>query len=358
MWKTDGVTVALFAIDEHGTGIGSPSAETDDGRVAGAAGGAVRLCVVGQLSRHSCRRRRAHRALARRAAGTGAESIRDRRPHLRRGRRGRARHVRRRDPRGAAAAASPPGADRGRDAAAAGHRPDRPRRPAARVQRARIGQDQRQFRRPRLLQGPGRPQHRHLCQRRAHAQSVERRHRFLRSVAAARLAGQVFPRRDRGRGAAEIFRGFLYFDRPAARQLLRLGARRRLDLGALSDPRQPRSAIEPDERAAHGHRPRRHHRHFHRQFRGRRRAPAHRLPQACRLPGLCAGRYQHRGDQPRMVGSHGRAFDLRLAGDALAVRRAVVRACAAPSACTTKPSAAKWRKARCTRRSNSKPSAN
>ena len=31
--------------------------------------------------------------------------------------------------------------------------------------------------------------HRHLCQRRAHAQPVERRHRFLRSVAAARLAG-------------------------------------------------------------------------------------------------------------------------------------------------------------------------
>ena len=210
MWKTDGVTVALFAIDEHGTGIGSPSAETDDGRVAGAAGGALRLCVVGQLSRHSCRRRRAHRAFARRAAGTGAQSVRDRRPHLCRGRRGRARHVRRRNPRGAAAPASPPRADRGRDAAAASHRPDRPRRPAAGVERARIGQDRRQFRRPRLLQGPGRQGRRHLCQRRAHAESGKRRQGFLRSVAAPRLADQVFQGRDRGGGAAEIFRGFLH----------------------------------------------------------------------------------------------------------------------------------------------------
>ena len=108
IWKTDGVTVRTFAIDEHGTGIGSPPAETDDGRVAGAAGGALRLCVVGQLSRHSCCRRRAHRAFARRAAGTSAQGVRDRRPHLCRGRRDRARHVRRRYPRGAAAPASPP----------------------------------------------------------------------------------------------------------------------------------------------------------------------------------------------------------------------------------------------------------
>src|SRR6202035_5500386 len=60
IWKTQGVTVAIFAINEHGTGIGSPTAETDDGCVAGAARGALRLCVVGHLSRHPCLSRRAH----------------------------------------------------------------------------------------------------------------------------------------------------------------------------------------------------------------------------------------------------------------------------------------------------------
>ncbi len=87
---------------------------------------------------------------------------------------------------------------------------DRPRRPAAGVERARIRQDRRQFRRPRLLQGPGRQGRRHLCQRRAHAEFGKRRQRFLRSLPASRRAGQIFQRRDRGGGAAEIFRGFLY----------------------------------------------------------------------------------------------------------------------------------------------------
>ena len=47
-----------------------------------------------------------------------------------------------------------------------------------------LGQDRRQFRRPRLLQGPGRQGRRHLCERRAHAESGKRRQGFLRSVAA------------------------------------------------------------------------------------------------------------------------------------------------------------------------------
>ena len=55
---------------------------------------------------------------------------------------------------------------------------------------------------------------------------------------------------------------------------------------------------------------------------------------------------------------HRHPSDLRLAGDAACCSPCCGSRCAAPSACTTRPSAAKWRKARCTRRSSSKPSAN
>ena len=94
------------------------------------------------------------------------------------------------------------------DAATAGHRTDRPRRPAVRLERARSRQARRQFRRPRLFQGPARRRRRHLCERRAYAEFVLRRHRLFRSVAPPRPRRQL-QGRHRGGGAAGLFRAVL-----------------------------------------------------------------------------------------------------------------------------------------------------
>ena len=166
----------------------------------------------------------------------------------------------------------------------------------------RIGQDRRQFRRPRLLQGPDRQGRRHLCQRRAHAEFAQA------SAAISSICRGVWRRRtDRSDGVIAVavrpkyFEDFYDLIGQTPGSFLRLV---RADGSILarypsrtnrSQRLSPTSALRTaiDHGVTHGD--------VHRQFRGRRRSPAHRLSQACRLSGLCARRHQHRGDQPRMV---------------------------------------------------------
>ena len=117
--------------------IGHSASAADDGRLDRPAGRAVRVRILAQLSPRAGGRRRSHRALARHPARARAQGLPDRRARDRRGRRGPARHARRGDPAGAAAPAPAPEADRRRDAAIAGDRAHRSRRPPARLEPAR-----------------------------------------------------------------------------------------------------------------------------------------------------------------------------------------------------------------------------
>jgi hypothetical protein len=146
-----------LAVDEQSTGLSHPPAAIDDDRVGDPAGSALRLCLLVHLPRSACGGRRAHHALARCHAGAIVEGVRDRRSHVRGGQRDRARHVGRRDPRGATAAAAAALPHRRGDAAALRHPVGRRRRQAARCQHARLGADRRAVRRARLFPGPNRP---------------------------------------------------------------------------------------------------------------------------------------------------------------------------------------------------------
>ena len=109
-------------------------------------------------------------------------------------------------------------------------------------------------------------------------------------------------------------------------QFLRPGPRRRCDPGALSLSQESVATTQPVGGAAPRDQWRSYPGRFHRQFRSRWCSSACRFPQARRLSGLCAVGYQHLSDQQRVVDEHQRTFDLRFAGYAAAVRRAVDRA--------------------------------
>ena len=133
------------------------------------------------------------------------------------------------------------------------HRPDRPRRPAAGVEhaaaRCKAGVD---FADRDYFKAAGRQRRRHLCERRAHAD--DRRASggdFFDLSRRLRSADESFQRRHRGRGAAELFRGFLRDDR-ASRPAISMPwcASDGVFLARYPAPQQPLQQLEPAQRAA------------------------------------------------------------------------------------------------------------
>ncbi len=281
----------------------------DDGRLTGAPAGAVRAGLRGVLGLDQPDRRPRNRAHAGCRARTCAESVRDHRPQPVGNRRDRPRHSRCRHHLARTGAA--PAAERARRLAAAGEIDLDLRRQGPRAgQQPGVAAARNRFFRPRLFQAACRRRHRHAHRRRADAASALSGRAVLRRQPPPPDRRRQLRRRDPGFGAAGIFREFLRQDRPRARQLLRAGPDRRHGAGSpargrpRSSARSSRTCRAEDRRQSQGGT-------HHRDIAGRRdRAPG-RVPETCRLSGLCQRRARDLGDPGALALHHGPASDLR-----------------------------------------------
>ena len=218
----------------------------DDGRVAGPAHGAVRLCLGGFLRFDARHRRPGNRALAGCGARTCPEGVRDHRPQPVGNQRDDPRHSGRRHqvPRGSLAC---PAEAARRFAAADEVGLDlRRKRPGAR-QQSGVACSRRRFLGSGLFQGACRPRHRNFHWRCADPAPALSGRVVLQRQPPPAERGRQLRRRDPGFGASGIFREFLRQDRPRLRQLLRARFGGWHGTGPLSRarPRHPHRSRRP-----------------------------------------------------------------------------------------------------------------